>query len=395
MIILYDENSKCCGCEACINICPKNAIQIEYDKSGFSFPTINHDMCIECGKCNDVCAFQNNVKTGKNPMATYAAINKHRTVLSQSSSGGVFAALSKIIFNNKGVIYGCAYDNQMNPKHIMITNENELYKIQGSKYVQSSVGYSFQEIKRFLMDGKQVLFSGTPCQVAGLKSYLGKDYKNLLCADIICHGVPSTLFFRDYIKFLNNKYRGKVINVSFRDKLRGWGLLGKVEFIKGEKVRRKIIIPEESYYYKYFLAGDIYRESCYKCKYACSIREGDFTLGDYWGVERFHENISIEEGVSVLLINTPKGLDLLGKLEEDLYLVKSKLEYAKFENNQLSQPTALSEKREKIFELWRDKGSEYIDRKYYRENIISIFKSKISFYIPKHIKRKILRKIRR
>ena len=395
MIELFYDEKNCCGCEACLNICPTNAIQIANNKIGFSYPVINYELCIACGKCNHVCAFQKDKDTGNEPIFTYAAINKNKTLLSRSSSGGVFAALSEVIINKNGIIYGCAYDEYFLPKHINITDIKDLYKIQGSKYVQSSIGLIYRDIKKNLDNDRWILFTGTPCQVAGLKSFLGKDYDKLICTDVICHGVPSYEFFKDYIKFLEDKYKGKIYKINFRDKYKGWGLLCKIEFIKNGKKLKKYIILDKSYYYRYFLEGHIHRESCYQCKYACSFREGDFTMGDYWGVQKFHNEINTSLGASVLMVNTQKGLELLKELDEYLVLIKSDLKYAKIENHQLIHPTPYSDKRDEIFKTWKDNGSSYIAHKYYRENFIKILKSTIKFYTPKPMKKMILKVLKK
>lgn len=307
MIVLFDKKEQCCCCAACMNICPTQAITIKADVDGFTFPEINKDLCTECGLCNKVCAFQNIPVKGDDPIATYAAINKNSNILSASASGGVFGALASLVFDQKGVVFGCAYNDILEPEHISIDNLLDLEKIQGSKYVQSDINTTYTEAKRYLENGRYVLFTGTPCQIAGLKSFLGKDYENLITADLICHGVPSAKFFKGYIKYLEGKLKGRVIDFKFRDKSKGWGLMGKVIYKKGDKILEKFINPKTSYYYDYFLKGYIYRENCYECKYACGSREGDFTMGDYWGIEKVHPEIETKNGVSVFLINSKKA----------------------------------------------------------------------------------------
>ncbi|NMA84106.1 MAG: 4Fe-4S dicluster domain-containing protein, partial [Epulopiscium sp.] len=274
MIELFNQKKNCCNCAACMNICPKQAITIKTDEDGFSFPMINRDLCIECGLCNNVCAFQNIPISGNVPISTYVAINKDMDVLSASASGGIFGALASLILDKNGVVFGCAFNNKMEPKHICIDNLLDMKKIQGSKYVQSDINTTYIEAKRYIKNGRYVLFTGTPCQIAGLKSFLGKDYNNLITADIICHGVPSADFFKGYIKYLEDKLKGKVIDLKFRDKSKGWGHIEKVIYKKDGIIKEKLIQPFNSYYHSYFLKGDILRENCYECKYACSSREG-------------------------------------------------------------------------------------------------------------------------
>lgn len=178
-----------------MNICPNEAITMKSDEDGFIYPTINNNLCVKCGLCKSVCTFQNKSDSGNQPIATYAAINKNKSILTESASGGVFAALASIILEKNGVVFGCAYNNEMIPVHICINNPLDIKKLQGSKYVQSNINSTYIEAKKYLEDCIWVLFTGTPCQIAGLKSYLGKDYDNLITADIICHGVPSAAFF--------------------------------------------------------------------------------------------------------------------------------------------------------------------------------------------------------
>mgnify|MGYP001109992381 CR=1 FL=1 len=387
MIELFDQKKNCCSCTACMNICPKQAITMESDIDGFTYPEIDKNFCIECGLCKKVCAFQNIPISKSEPIATYVAINKDKDILSSSASGGIFGALASLVFEKKGVVFGCAYNDNMDPEHICVDNLVDIKKIQGSKYVQSNIKNAYREVKENLKVGYWVLFTGTPCQIAGLKSYLGKDYDKLITADIICHGVPSGDFFKGYINYLERKLKGKIIDFKFRDKSHGWGLRGKVIYIKKGKILQKTILPVTSYYYNYFLKGDIYRESCYECKYACGSREGDFTIGDYWGVDKAHPEVDVKKGVSVLLINSKKGIMLLSELSKYLDLTKSTFEQAREENSQLNRPTSKSCRREKILETWIKGDYKAIADEYYKLNRKQIILSKSKMLIPYSMKR--------
>lgn len=392
MIILFEKKDKCCACSACLNICPKQAIIMRSDVDGFAFPVITTDLCIECKLCNKVCAFQNVPVSDNEPIASYVAINKDRNILSASASGGIFGALTSIVFEKNGVVFGCAYNDNMELEHICVDNQSDMKKIQGSKYIQSNVATTYTEAKEYLKSGRYVLFTGTPCQITGLKSYLGKDYKNLLTADIICHGLPSADFFHGYIKYLEEKFRGKLIDIKFRDKSHGWGLMGKVIYEKDGKVQEKVLTPFTSYYYGYFLKGDIYRESCYECKYACGNREGDFTMGDYWGIEKAHPEIDTKNGVSVLLVNSEKGMKLIDELTKYLDLTISTLVQAREQNGQLNKPTAKSYKRESILKTWREGGYQAVADEYYKLNKKQIWLFKIKMLIP-HSAKKLIKKL--
>jgi len=365
------------------------------DEDGYTFPEINNNLCIECGLCKKVCAFQNTPVVDNEPIATYVAINKNKDVLSSSASGGIFGALASIMFEKNGVVFGCAYNDDMEPEHICVNNSTDMKKIQGSKYVQSTINTTYIEAKEYLKVGKWVLFTGTPCQIAGLKSYLGKDYDNLITADIICHGVPSADFFKGYIKHLEEKLKGKVIDFKFRDKSKGWGLMGKVIYKKDGKVLDKLIPPITSYYYNYFLKGDIYRENCYECKYACSKREGDFTMGDYWGIEKAHPKIETKNGVSALLVNSKKGMSLIDDLTKYVALTKSTFKKAREQNGQLNKPTEKRKEREAILKIWHERGDKALADGYYKLNKKQILAFRIKLMIPQSIKRFIKKILKR
>lgn len=391
MIALYTAKKECCACTACMSICPKQAIAMQPDEDGFVYPVVNHGLCVECGLCKKVCAFQNVPITYKPPLATYAAVNRNKYVLAVSSSGGIFGALASIIFRMNGVVFGCAFNMEMEPEHICVDNSINMKKLQGSKYVQSSINNTFAEAKQYLEQGRMVLYIGTPCQIAGLKAYLDKDYVNLIIADIICHGVPSAAFFKGYIKYLEGKLRGKVIDFKFRDKSKGWGLMGKIVYEKNGAVLEEFIPPILSYYYSYFLKGDIYRENCYECKYAGGSRQGDFTMGDYWGIEKAHPEIEARNGVSILLVNSIKGIKLLEKLGTCLDLTQSTFELASEQNEQLRQPTAKSYKRDTILKAWREGGYQAVADGYSESNHKQLGMFMIKMLMPESVRQLIKR----
>ena len=231
---LFENKKDCCACGACLNICPKEAISLKQDEYGFLYPEIDEYLCIRCELCKKVCAFQN-VEEDNVPISTFAAISKNRNQAKNSASGGIFAAIAQYVINNNGIVYGAAFDDSWNVKHIGIEHIEDLIKLQGSKYTQSNTDTTFIEVKKMLALGKQVLYSGTPCQIAGLKKYLGKDYTNLITIDIICHGVPSNKMFKDYLSYLEAKNNAKIQNFKFRDKKTGWGINGSVVFLKQNK----------------------------------------------------------------------------------------------------------------------------------------------------------------
>lgn len=212
------KKEKCYGCYACYNICPLNAIDMLEDEEGFEYPKVNEEKCINCKRCLRACPSINPPHVNSDT-AAYACYAKNQEEHMSSSSGGIFAIIARKILKNKGMVFGAAFDNQMKLGHISIEDNNELYKVKGTKYIQSSIGTTFVKVKENLKKGRMILFSGTPCQIAGLKAFLNEDYDNLLCVDLICHGVPSPGVWKRYLKeqFGSNK----VISMQFRNKTRG------------------------------------------------------------------------------------------------------------------------------------------------------------------------------
>lgn len=387
-VILFNKKDECCGCGACLNICPKQAISMQQDEYGFLYPKINEILCIGCKLCKKVCYYQSK-KPKNEPIKAYAAVNKNEKQLLKSASGGVFSAIATQILNEGGVVFGATltFENgKANPHHIYIDSVEDLIKLQGSKYVQSSLNHCYKKAKFFLENEKKVLFSGTPCQIGGLYGYLAKDYDNLLTVDVICHGVPNTKIFNDFLQNERDKNSTmKVIGYSFRDKLKGWGMNTRIDFIKDNS--NKFLIRYSparlKSYNTFFLDGDIYRENCYSCKYAGKLRVSDLTIGDYWGIEKEHPELknsnSFDEkkGISCILINTHKGLNFCKNIK-NIYLFPSTFDKISKKNEQLKNPTKLSSKRNKILEMYKNNNYSYIDNwfyKVYRKQIIihSIF----------------------
>ena len=364
-IVLYEKKEDCCGCGACLNICPRNAITMKEDKCGYKYPVIDISKCIKCGQCKKVCAFQNRDETNK-PIDCYAAVSKNKKQVMRSSSGGIFASLAAYIIDQGGIVYGAAYGENWKVHHVAVESKKQLIDLQGSKYVHSDTENTFSIVKEQLKLGRLVLYSGTPCQIAGLQSFLGTDYDNLLTVDIVCHGVPSYKMFHDYLHLLEEKYGGTITSFSFRDKSKGWGINGSI-VINGKK---RTIWGSSSSYFHYFLKGWIYRENCYKCKYACSNRPADITLGDYWGIEKHHPELLTKDGwddtkgISCIVINTDKGKKYL----EDLPISLQRSNFAKIsdKNTQLLRPCKKGN-RDEIIRIYKTGGRKEIDN-YFRKS---------------------------
>lgn len=308
------ENKKdCTGCHACANICPKNCISMDRDIEGFIYPIINKSKCIECNLCENVCPLIHEKKINNNPIA-FACYNKDELIRKKSSSGGIFSLLAQVVIENNGVVFGAKFDENFNVIHDYTLNIDEVAVFRGAKYVQSTIGNTYKDAKEFLDKGKIVLYSGTPCQISGLKRYLGKDYDSLFCVDLICHGVPSHKAWDKYKNYLSD---GKQIeSISFRDKTYGWKSYSvKVKFKGGSE---KLIKGSEDKYIRGFI-GDIYlRPSCHDCKFKTLNRESDITLADFWGVNNVREEMDDDKGTSLIFVNSDRGSKLLEFISDNI-----------------------------------------------------------------------------
>lgn len=358
------EMDKCSGCGLCETVCPAQAIKMEYDKSGFIYPVIQKEKCIDCGLCERKCV----VKTVsvEYPRTCYAGVHLDEKIRAKSSSGGMFAALAEYTLEQGGVVFGAAVVPKgkiVTVKHIMIKNKEELKKLQGSKYVQSDIRECYTNVKQQLAEGKKVLFSGTPCQVAAMKNYLGKEYDDLLLVDLVCHGTPSILHWEKSIEEKLQKDE-KVSAVSFRGK-EGY-MQGEIEFkTEADRIRKENYSFRNDSYYSMFLNADSYREGCYQCQYARPECDGDITIGDFWGFEKAYDRaqiekdakISLEEGNSLIAVNTEKGLSICNKLNgEKMWLYAADYEEAVKYNPQLSQPSKKGKNRALFLTLYKIGG---------------------------------------
>ncbi|MGN0202621.1 MAG: Coenzyme F420 hydrogenase/dehydrogenase, beta subunit C-terminal domain [Candidatus Cryptobacteroides sp.] len=311
MVNITDKKN-CCGCSACAQKCPKRCISMREDPEGFLYPEIDKDRCIGCGLCESVCP-ELNQGVPKKPSLVYAAKAKDDRIREASSSGGVFSLLAETVLEEGGVIFGSAFNDRWEAEHIFVEDKESLPGLRGSKYMQSVVGQTFSQAKDFLDKGWQVLFSGTPCQIAGLKNYLGKDYDNLLAVDVICHGATSPKVWRLYLDELARKKCGCVSDVSFRDKTSGWKQYSIS--ICGEKGIEHREHFADNVFFRLFLENVILRPSCYDCPAKSGKSGSDITLGDFWGIDKLMPEFDDDKGCSVVSVNTDAGRRALDKLE--------------------------------------------------------------------------------
>lgn len=309
------NRNECCGCTACYAVCPVQAISFKPDVKGFLYPTIDEEKCIHCGKCADVCVAAG-YPGNDGYIVVYGAKHKDDKVRFNSSSGAAFTAFSDVVLAAGGVVYGCIYDENIIARHFRADNSVDRDRMRGSKYVQSDMGDTFSSVKKDLEDGRKVMFTGTPCQVAGLKSFLGRDYENLFTIDLVCHGVPSPKMFADHIEMLTKKYKKQVKSYNNRSKWGGWGVhMEQVFFIDGSTEYKSCFSQA---YKGLFYSNRALRPSCFECKYANLQRQGDITICDMWGIEKALPEFQDKLGVSLVLVNSEKGLKWLEETKKDM-----------------------------------------------------------------------------
>lgn len=369
----------CTGCRACEQLCVHHAIEMKANFEGFLTANINAEKCVECGLCRKRCP-QNIIPHKNAPLMSLAVRDKDDDELKVSASGGAFAAAARVILQRGGVVVGAAYNNDMTVSHIIVERLEDLHRAQSSKYVQSNTEVTYSQVKELLRQGIDVLYSGTPCQIGGLRSYLRKDYDNLYCMDLICHGVASPKLFAKYLVWLGGKMKGKIIGYDFRDKSCGWGL----DYMTRTRTRTRTRPSTLDPYYYHFLKGTTYRECCYRCNYCLKERVGDITIGDYWGIEKEHPEFYSSKGVSCLLINTEKGKNLWNLVKEEFYSLESTFEKVARANHNLSHPTQRTSQRDTIYHHIDD--MEVND--YFVTQLVIPFnlKARIKLLLPKWLK---------
>lgn len=317
---------KCTGCSACLNVCPKNCIRMKSDKEGFIYPYIIKKKCVNCNKCRRVCPV-NKEKEQMNILQkkAFLAYSLNNTVRLRGSSGGIFGLLADSIIEKGGYVFGAAFDDDLYVKHVCISKKKDLQRLYMSKYVQSEIGLSYVKVKQVLEDNKPVLFTGTPCQIAGLMGFLGNKacYPLLITQEVVCHGVPSPLLWEKNLHFVSKANKKIVKNVFFRKKTRSW-IEFSVEYVFSDGTVLDNYYKDDLYF-KAFLNNYCLRQSCYNCQFKNQNSLADITLADFWGIENIVTNIDYKNGVSLVICNTTKGEMAVEGIKDRIYY--SSIEY--------------------------------------------------------------------
>ena len=369
-MIEISNKGDCTGCHACQSKCPQNCILMKEDEQGFLYPFVDKQKCINCGICEQVCHIKA-VDNTRIPKVAFAGRNTDDYSRMKSSSGGIFIAIAKYIIDNGGSVYGAAFDEKYRVVHIRATSAEDISRLQTSKYVQSIIGNCYELAKKDLDDGRLVLFTGTPCQIGGLKAFLQKEYDNLLCQDIMCHGVPSPKLWSKYLRELNP---GTIHNIEFRNKSEGWSHY-KVN-IDAEKCH---VYDEfnKNTYMRAFIADASLRPSCYSCHYKHLQYAGDYVLGDFWGVSELCPELDDDKGTSLILINSEKGKKIISYLGDMVVLREVNITEAIQKNGAAINGAGINDKNKMLFENIDKMSVHTIVEKYIRGSIWNRIRNKL------------------
>ncbi|RCX19271.1 coenzyme F420-reducing hydrogenase beta subunit [Anaerobacterium chartisolvens] len=385
---------ECTGCMACYSVCNHGAIAAGADSRGFYMPVIDNDICINCGNCKKVCPANRNVEKSHFKQEVFACWSNDPELRLGSTSGGIFTGLSKYVLSKGGTVFGAKFDSRFRVVHGSAEDERQLACFRGSKYVQSYMGDTYRDIKKRLDRGILVLFTGTPCQNAGLKCFLGKPYNNLIAVDIICHGVPSPLVFNDYVEYMKKKANSDISSISFRHKQPGWTVHSmKIDFSNNSSYMADVLTDP---YLVGFLQNYFLRDCCHECKYAVLDRQGDITIADFWGyVSNRRKFRNDEKGISLVIINSKTGRDILEAVKGDYVVQKKDMREALNGNRCLQAPygkNPLSDLFWKEYLDCRDFGlasqKYFYKRKSSLRRMVSRFIDDHSYLMPVDIRKK-------
>ena len=397
-MIEITDKSQCCGCTACSSICPKKAIVMKQDEEGFVYPIIDKTKCVNCGLCDKVCPVKN-AKEDTFEQKAYLVNNKNEEIRKDSTSGGAFTPIAEYVLNEGGVVFGATFDKNYSVIHTYVENKEELSKFRGSKYVQSFLGDSFKQVKEFLNNDRMVCFSGTPCQIEGLKSFLQKDYKKLITVDVMCHAAPSPLVWKKYLNYEMSKLKGnKIEKVLFRDKSK-YGYKYSTMTIKTDKDEYSRGVETDPYLRAFF--GDLSdRPSCYDCKFKKQCHVSDFTIWDCFVVDNFDKNLDDDKGTSRILVNTENGRNIFEEIKENFNYTEVETQSLVKNVKEMLHSVEVNERRTQFFKDLNEMKEEEFFKKWFpdtikvkAERIVRVTMAKTGVYKPiKKLAKKILRK---
>lgn len=371
-MITLKHKRDCCGCGTCAQICPKQCITMCADNEGFLYPHVDTNSCIDCGLCQRVCPVINPGEP-QTPMAVYATKNRNEEIRIQSSSGGVFTPIAQRVIEEGGVVFGAMFDDRWRVVHNHTQSIEGLAPLRGSKYVQSIIGDSYKLAKGYLEDNRKVLFTGTPCQIMGLRRFLRKEYDNLLTMEVACHGVPSPRIWQDYLESQCHQAGAtvegtmpQIVGISFRDKSESWHRYSFRICFAQEGNIDKVVCRSTPFYQDTFMSGflkDLYlRPSCHHCAAKQGKSGADIIIADYWGVERIHSEIDDDKGVGLVIINTPKGMEYYSSVSTSLDHIKSDYSQAVVYNPCIIKSVAEPELRALFWREYDKRGIMAIER---------------------------------
>lgn len=346
------NKQQCTGCTACYSSCPKNCITMQSDRYGFKFPIVDTEKCVNCKKCEGACPLIGKNVASKELLSVYAAYLQDDNVRMDSSSGGIFTEIATEILDRKGVVFGAVFDDEYGVEHVQISEKEDLSKLRGAKYAQSELGECFFEVQNKLNMGKDVLFVGLPCQVAGLKSFLKKDYPSLFTVDFVCHGVPSPLVWKNYVKYRAEKDNHGILpeKINLRSKSSGWSRYRYSNRYEYSSSQYYSVLNGDDLFMKLFVSNYINRSSCADCHFKGAKRVSDITLGDFWGIWDVAPDMDDDKGTSLILTHTKAGATMFEKISARLKFREMSLRQASVRNPSLLISSSAADDRELILD---------------------------------------------
>ena len=380
----------CVGCGACINGCPQQCIVMEEADDGFLYPVIQQELCIDCGHCREICPALHHEAYASEPLPrAYAAHHMEDAALEHCSSGGIFQLLAQDIVQRGGAVFGAAFDDSFQVVHKRAETWEEAQAFQSSKYVQSTIGTAYQQVQSVLNSGRPVLFTGTPCQISGLRLFLGKDDPNLLCQDIICHSVPSPKVWTDYLAEQMHSHDSSIRNIQFRKKEPNWeGYHFRIDFEDGSSFDCP---GNENSYMKAFLNGLISRPACYRCPFKGLHRDSDITLADFWGVRQVCPPAFYEKGTSLVLLHTQRGVDVFSRISGKLSAREVDPIQAVSQNSAAISPCVQGKNYARFWKYYTGKGLDGL----IHECLRPAWKDRLMIHLRQSIPARVIRKLAR